>query len=357
LNGTSADFSGILTTKLGNSGAALASNRIALFEGSGNSVVQINVPDNLAAGLFFGRSTNAYYAGIERFNGNLLLKVNDISALTLASTGAATFSSSVTAEGRLLVGTSTGVGDDFTSIRFNSAGTFTQGLNMVDSNASSNGGIFQVFRKSNDTYIGLIRRHSTDDAILVAGNSYLSLGANNTENVRITSAGNVNIGGNYTSTTNTLQVAGNVAIGYTTAAPTNGLIVNGDVGIGTTTPGAKLDISGIARVVSYSITVSGNSTGTITITSPTGTNMQGSMQVMAGGYGNSVTGNVIGSWLAAGLLFFDNANTTTIVELVNTVTANGSMSFQRSGVNYTVVLTNTSSEAKTFRVSVILNAI
>jgi hypothetical protein len=52
----------------------------------------------------------------------------------------------------------------------------------------------------------------------------------------ITSGGQVNIGGNFTSTNNTLQVTGNAAIGYTTAAPTTGLIVAGNVGIGTQSP-------------------------------------------------------------------------------------------------------------------------
>ena len=47
------------------------------------------------------------------------------------------------------------------------------------------------------------------------------------ERMRITNSGNVNIGGNYTSTNNTLQVTGNVSIGTTTAAPTNGLLVQG----------------------------------------------------------------------------------------------------------------------------------
>jgi hypothetical protein len=64
------------------------------------------------------------------------------------------------------------------------------------------------------------------------------------ERLRITSGGQVNIGGNYTSTTNTLQVTGNAAIGYTNAAPSSGLIVAGNVGIGTTSPSVKLHTVG-----------------------------------------------------------------------------------------------------------------
>jgi hypothetical protein len=64
-----------------------------------------------------------------------------------------------------------------------------------------------------------------------------------TEKLRITSGGQVNIGGNFTSTNNTLQVTGNAAIGYTTAAPTTGLIVAGNVGVGTDSPTSKFAVS------------------------------------------------------------------------------------------------------------------
>jgi hypothetical protein len=190
----------------------------------------------------------------------------------------------VIGNGRLLVGTATGVGQDFTSIRFSSADTFSQGLNMVDSNASSNGGVFQVFRKSNDTYIGLIRRHSTDDAILVSGNSYLSLGANNVENVRITSGGNVGIGTDSPSAmltllgltpyiriersgVNTWQIQNNNQVGTITGFAINNItagtvpfLINqatGNLLLGSTSDnGFRLDVNGTGRF-------SGNTTGAI----------------------------------------------------------------------------------------------
>jgi hypothetical protein len=144
-----------------------------------------------------------------------------------------------------------------------------------------------------------------------------------------------------------IKSGGNVLIGTTSNIASSKLRLSGN-----------LQIEGFQKMYTYAITVEPLTTGTITISSPTGTNIQGSMQVMAGGYGNGLTGNITGLWMVGGLLFFDNASTSTITQIVNSVTSDGSMSFQRSGNQYTVTLNNTasfSSHRKSFYVSVIIN--
>ena len=109
---------------------------------------------------------------------------------------AITFTQAMTldANGRWLLGTTSGVGNDFTSIRFNSSSFYSQGMNMVDANASSNGGIFMVFRRSDDTGLGSIKRSGTDTALAIDGNSYLAFQTGSTERARITSSGYLLVG-------------------------------------------------------------------------------------------------------------------------------------------------------------------
>jgi hypothetical protein len=215
-----------------------------------------------------------------------------------------------------------------------------------------------------------------------AGNLYF--GTNNTERMQIDFTGNINFRGG-TTAANAVYLLNDSSLfrlyaGNTSASikgfafyVTNGstqpeamrITSGGNVLIGTTSDaGARLRvagnllINGFQRMYTYLIVVNPNSTGTVTISSPTGTNMQGTMQVMAGGYGNGLTGNITGLWMVGGLLFFDNASTSTITQIVNSVTNFGSMSFQRSGDQYTVTLTNTASSGgstKSLYVSVIIN--
>ena len=80
----------------------------------------------------------------------------------------------------------------------------------------------------------------------IAASDIFVVRQNTTDLFSITSGGRVNIGGNYTSSNNTLQVAGNVSIGYTAAAPSNGIQVSGNALFGTSTDNGvdKLQVSG-----------------------------------------------------------------------------------------------------------------
>jgi hypothetical protein len=92
------------------------------------------------------------------------------------------------------IGTSTSVGNDFVSIFYNSSTSRNQAINIKDTNGSANGSIFNVYRKSDDTYLGAISRNGTSDALFIYGNDHLALGTGATERMRIASGGNVGIG-------------------------------------------------------------------------------------------------------------------------------------------------------------------
>ena len=126
-------------------------------------------------------------------------------------------------------------------------------------------------------YSGLIAGGpaANDSMLTFLGMSSLTFASNGgTERLRITRGGQLNVGGNFTSTNNTLQVTGNAAIGYTAAAPTNGLIVNGNTGMGTTAPSNsyKLSLNGDATVTTGGIECRQNGTATFYMGNPLVTN-------------------------------------------------------------------------------------
>jgi hypothetical protein len=85
------------------------------------------------------------------------------------------------------------------------------------------------------------------DFLGTTNNQPLIFKTNNTEQMRVTSSGNVGIG--TTTPQNKLDIAGGAVIGAgysgTNTAPANGLLVEGNVGIGTTTPNNTIQVAGL----------------------------------------------------------------------------------------------------------------
>jgi hypothetical protein len=112
--------------------------------------------------------------------------------------------------GQVNIGSTSFAGDELLMVSMNGT-TNTQAINVKDRNASGNASTFMVFRKSDDTFLGNIRRSGTSDALYIGGNSFLALGhSGNTEAMRITSGGNVGIG--TTSPSYKLDVSGDTQI-------------------------------------------------------------------------------------------------------------------------------------------------
>ena len=75
----------VLGNGTGTSSSAIASNVSLRIENNGNGGIQINVPDANVGAVYFGRSSDAYYTGIERSGTNLQLRNAGATALTLDS--------------------------------------------------------------------------------------------------------------------------------------------------------------------------------------------------------------------------------------------------------------------------------
>jgi hypothetical protein len=100
----------------------------------------------------------------------------------------------IDSSGRLLVGISTPVGTEQVLIASSSAGSQPQQLNLKDTNASANGNYFLVARKSDDTYVGGLRRSGTDTALAVDGTAHLAFQISGTEVGRFDGSGNLLVG-------------------------------------------------------------------------------------------------------------------------------------------------------------------
>jgi hypothetical protein len=72
----------------------------------------------------------------------------------------------ITSSGRVFINTTTGVGQEQFSLRFNSnESTVNQAINITDSNSSANNALYIVFRRSDEAGIGNIQRIGTTSAV------------------------------------------------------------------------------------------------------------------------------------------------------------------------------------------------
>jgi len=105
LSGTSATFSGALKVSISSSGATPSSAADDfIIESSGTSGMSILSGNTSFGTLYFGRASDAVAGRIEynHSTNNMSLFTNGASQLSIASSGAATFSSSVTTNGNLI---------------------------------------------------------------------------------------------------------------------------------------------------------------------------------------------------------------------------------------------------------------
>jgi hypothetical protein len=144
----------------------------------------------------FGVSDGGGQSGVFVHNThNGTFSSQDIRFLTAAGgISTATERMRIDSSGRLLVGTATPVGTEQVLIASSSAGSQPQQLNLKDTNASANGNYFLVARKSDDTYVGGLRRSGTDTALAVDGTAHLAFQISGTEVGRFDGSGNLLVG-------------------------------------------------------------------------------------------------------------------------------------------------------------------
>ena len=145
--------------------------------------------------------------------------------------------------------------------------------------------------------------------------------ANTAERMRLTDAGNLNIG------------------------------MTGGVGL--------LSVAGMMQM--YTLTGVAAASGSVTLQLTQalhagGAAKQGSMLLIIGGYGNNLTGSVQALYQVSGYMFYDHASTSSIQSISNNV-SQGSVAVARNGTGYDITLTNSNaSYSKSLVVTAILAA-
>jgi hypothetical protein len=249
LNGTSASFTGTVITpfinvnsasgQIGSFRSTSVNGGYVTWESSTGTIADIGTVQQI-----FGTGGNDTFGINARGARSLIFGTNNTARFTLASTGAATFSSSVTATSGSLFNNNSGVlTQDILTIRGGgSSGAF--GFRVEANNGES------IFRTSNFTYNVLMCENAGNVGIGTASPSgklhiVTPAGADFQTAINLEKAGgfgNVNLQSYYIDVPN-YGLA--VKVGNVTGMVVNGA---GQVGIGTTTPQATLDVAGNIRV-------------------------------------------------------------------------------------------------------------
>jgi hypothetical protein len=290
------------TYKLDVTGTGRFTGQVTIKSGNGNQLLLDNAGERFTQMYFF--NNNTYKSAIWWDNNTSKFEFyTGVTALSIASTGAATFSSSVTAT-QFNVGTGTfnlSSGDalldySLASVRLR---TYKTGVGYItpllidsqtgaatfSSSVTAQTDIISKNNSANVSYLSFQRYSNTQQYTYLVGNAessgYLAMHTNDTERMRITSGGNVGIGLtnpsyklhvvgstdviNATSTSTDARInighsgnggyIGYANIGAGNAANTfyvttgsgvigSGITMNsaGNVGIGTTSPGYKLHV-------------------------------------------------------------------------------------------------------------------
>lgn len=179
-NGAKLQVSGTSTfSSTGNavriSSTSTASNVQLYITNNNNGDIYAGVSASDGSSVFTGTTAYSGYIGTN-LNVPFYIATNGIARLTLASTGAATFSSSVTAGGtNYLVNTSTGTAPTYQRI-LNTGGDLILGLNSSAGNSLASGGLPYATAMYNNT------------------NTAIQFGTNGVFNMTIAAGGNVGIG-------------------------------------------------------------------------------------------------------------------------------------------------------------------